>query len=217
MKTLYLTGFIALLFTGCSNSQSPSEVYNKRVDESQQSNGAQEENESNTIKQELEPMEYVVLETSKGDITLELDPNKAPETVANFLSYVDAGHYDNTIFHRVISNFMVQGGGFLADGTQKPTQSPIQLESQNGLSNDVGTVAMARTNAPNSATAQFFINVAQNDFLNYKPGNPGYAVFGKITSGMDVVNDIRQVETRTFTGHGDWPVEAVTIKKARRE
>lgn len=217
MKTLYLTGFIALLFTGCSNSQTPADVYNDRAEASQQSNDAQEENESNQIKQELEPMEYVVLETNKGDITLELDPNKAPETVANFMSYVDAGHYDNTVFHRVIPNFMVQGGGFLADGTQKPTESPIPLESQNGLSNDVGTVAMARTNAPNSATAQFFINVAQNDFLNYKPGNPGYAVFGKITSGMDVVNDIRQVETRTFTGHADWPVEAVTIIKARRE
>ena len=217
MKTLYLTGFIALLFTACSNNQTPADVYNKQVEESEQSNKAQEENESNQIKQELEPMEYVVLETNKGDITLELDPNKAPETVANFMSYVDAGHYDNTVFHRVISNFMVQGGGFLADGTQKPTQSPISLESQNGLSNDIGTVAMARTNAPNSATAQFFINVAQNDFLNYKPGNPGYAVFGKITSGMDVVNDIRGVETRTFTGHADWPVEAITIIKARRE
>ena len=217
MKTLYLTGFIVLLFTGCSNSQSPADVYNKQVEDSRKFNEAQEENESNTIKQELEPMEYVVLETNKGDITLELDPNKAPETVANFMSYVDAGHYDNTVFHRVISNFMVQGGGFSADGTQKPTQSPIQLESQNGLSNDVGTVAMARTNAPNSATSQFFINVAQNDFLNYKPGNPGYAVFGKVTSGMDVVNDIRQVETRNFKGQGDWPVEAVTIIKARRE
>jgi len=217
MKTLYLTGFIALLMTGCSNKQSPAEVYNKRVESSQQSNDDQEQAESNTIKQELKPMEYVVLETNKGDITLELDPNKAPETVANFLSYVDAGHYDNTIFHRVIPNFMIQGGGFLADGTQKPTQSPILLESQNGLSNDVGTVAMARTNAPNSATAQFFINVAQNDFLNYRPGNPGYAVFGRVTAGMDVVNDIRQVETRTFTGHADWPVEAVTIIKARKE
>lgn len=112
---------------------------------------------------------------------------------------------------------MIQGGGFTADGTQKPTQSPIELESQNGLSNDVGTIAMARTNAPNSATAQFFINVAQNDFLNFKPGNPGYAVFGRVTSGMDIVNEIRQVETRGFMGHQDWPVEAVTIKTIRRE
>ncbi|NEN22668.1 peptidyl-prolyl cis-trans isomerase [Cryomorpha ignava] len=162
-------------------------------------------------------MEYVVIETNKGDITLELDPNKAPVTVANFLSYVDAGHYDNTVFHRVISNFMIQGGGFTADGTQKPTQSPIELESQNSLSNDVGTIAMARTNAPNSATAQFFINVSQNDFLNYKPGNPGYAVFGKVSSGMDVVNEIRQVETRSYMGQQDWPVEAVTIKTIRKE
>lgn len=217
MKTVYLTGFLALLFTGCSNSQSPAEVYNERVGTSQQKADAQDENESNTLKQELKPMEYVVIETNKGDITLELDPNKAPETVANFLSYVDAGHYDNTVFHRVMSNFMIQGGGFTADGNQKPTQSPIQLESQNGLGNDIGTVAMARTNAPNSATAQFFINVTQNDFLNYKPGNPGYAVFGKVTSGMDVVNEIRQVETRNFNGHADWPVEDVTIVKARRQ
>lgn len=217
MNTLYLTGILALLLTGCTNSQSPADVYNKQVEDSRKFNEAQEENESNTIKQELEPMEYVVIETNKGDITLELDPNKAPETVANFMSYVDAGHYDNTVFHRVIPNFMVQGGGFSAEGDQKPTQSPIQLESQNGLSNDVGTVAMARTNAPNSATSQFFINVAQNDFLNYKPGNPGYAVFGKVTSGMDVVNEIRQVETRNFNGHGDWPVEAVTLIKVRRE
>ncbi len=210
MKALYLAGFIALVFSSCSNPGKP-------VEDSEEYDVIKEENELIQTKEELKPMEYVVLETSKGDITLELDPNKAPVTVQNFLNYVDAGHYDGTIFHRVIPNFMIQGGGFVPEGTQKPTESPIELESQNGLSNDVGTVAMARTNAPNSATSQFFINVAQNDFLNYKPGNPGYAVFGKVSSGMDVVNEIRQAETRTYTGHQDWPVETIIIKKARRE
>ncbi len=213
MKTLYLTGFFALLFAGCTNNETPAEVYKNTNDEKKEI----ESSEIQTPKQELKPMEYVVVETNKGDITLELDPNKAPITVANFLSYVDAGHYDNTIFHRVMPTFMIQGGGFKADGTQKPTQSPIELESQNGLSNDVGTVAMARTNSPNSATAQFFINVAPNDFLNYHPGNPGYAVFGKVSSGMDVVNAIRQVETRSYMGHQDWPVEDVIIKTVRKE
>lgn len=217
MKTIYLTGFIAFFLMACGNNQkTPAEVYQSQT-QSQTERESNEETQTNQINEELKPMEYVVIETNKGDITLELDPNRAPVTVANFLSYVDAGHYDNTIFHRVISNFMIQGGGFTADGTQKPTQSPIELESQNGLSNDVGTIAMARTNAPNSATAQFFINVAQNDFLNFKPGNPGYAVFGRVTSGMDIVNEIRQVETRGFMGHQDWPVEAVTIKTIRRE
>jgi len=210
MKALYLASFIALVFSSCSNPGKP-------VENSEEYDLIKEEDELIQTKEELKPMEYVVLETSKGDITLELDPNKAPVTVQNFLNYVDAGHYDGTIFHRVIPNFMIQGGGFVPEGTQKPTESPIELESQNGLSNDVGTVAMARTNAPNSATSQFFINVAQNDFLNYKPGNPGYAVFGKVSSGMDVVNEIRQAETRTYTGHQDWPVEAILIKKARRE
>lgn len=158
----------------------------------------------------------VTIETSKGDISLELDSTRAPQTVNNFLSYVDKGFYDGTIFHRVISNFMIQGGGFTPDGTQKPTGDPIFLESQNGLKNDVGTIAMARTNAPNSATCQFFINVKDNDFLNYAPGNPGYAVFGKVVAGMDVVSQIKGVETGKYKGMGDWPVEPVVIKSVKR-
>ncbi|MFT6175086.1 MAG: peptidyl-prolyl cis-trans isomerase B (cyclophilin B) [Cryomorphaceae bacterium] len=162
-------------------------------------------------------MEYVVIETNKGNISLELDPNKAPITVANFMAYVDAGFYDNTVFHRVIDGFMIQGGGFTTDGGKKETRDPILLESENGLKNDVGTIAMARTNAPNSATAQFFVNLKDNGFLNYAPGNPGYAVFGKVSSGMDVVNEIRQAETAVKQGMSDWPQEEVVITKAYRE
>lgn len=166
---------------------------------------------------EILPMEYVTIETSKGDISVELDPNAAPVSVANFLKYVDEGFYDGTIFHRVIPNFMIQGGGMTADGSRKQNHDPIVLESQNGLANKVGTLAMARTNAPNSATSQFFINVQDNDFLNYSGGNPGYAVFGKVTAGMDVVNEIRQVETGVFQGQTDWPTEAVTMIKVTRD
>ncbi|HQU97608.1 MAG TPA: peptidylprolyl isomerase [Nitrosomonas sp.] len=140
----------------------------------------------------------VEIKTSLGNFTVELYPEKAPKTVENFLQYVDEGFYKNTIFHRVIPNFMVQGGGFNADLAQKPTRSPIPIESNNGLKNDVGTIAMARTSDPNSATAQFFINVVNNDFLNFKAPNAsgyGYAVFGKVTQGMDIVNKIAATPT----------------------
>jgi len=156
----------------------------------------------------------VMLETSKGNIEIELDANAAPITVENFLQYVNDGHYDGTVFHRVIEGFMIQGGGFTTDGNEKSTRSPIKLESQNGLKNDKGTVAMARTSIPDSATSQFFVNVVDNGFLNAAPGNDGYAVFGKITSGMDIVEAIRVVETRSRSGMGDWPVEDVVITKA---
>lgn len=158
----------------------------------------------------------VLMVTSMGEITIELDRARAPITVENFLSYVDDGHYNGTIFHRVIPNFMIQGGGFTSDGTQKETKAPIVLESQNGLSNAVGTIAMARTNVPNSATSQFFINVQDNKALDYRPGNPGYAVFGKVISGMDVVNAIRQVPTGNFNRHADWPKEPVVIESVTR-
>ena len=157
----------------------------------------------------------VKLATSEGDIVIELDAAKAPKTVDNFLQYVKAGHYDGTVFHRVIDNFMIQGGGMTADMKEKPTRAPIGLESRTGLTNQRGTVAMARTNDPNSATAQFFINVKDNDFLNQaqaRDGN-GYAVFGKVISGMDVVDKIKVVPT----GPGDVPVKPVTIKKATVE
>lgn len=157
--------------------------------------------------------------TSAGDIVVELDAAKAPKTVANFVEYVKAGHYDGTVFHRVIPNFMIQGGGMTADMKEKPTRAPIPLESGNGLDNVRGTIAMARTMDPNSATAQFFINVTDNGFLNKaqsRDGN-GYAVFGKVVSGMDVVDKIRVVPTGTKGMHRDVPLQPVTINKATVE
>ena len=157
----------------------------------------------------------VKLTTNLGAITLELDAEKAPETVKNFLAYVETGHYDNTVFHRVIKGFMIQGGGFEPGMKQKPTQAPIQNEAKNGLKNAAGTIAMARTQAPHSATAQFFINVADNDFLDY-PGQDGwgYCVFGKVSDGMDVVDAIKAVKTGSKGPHQDVPLEDVVIQKA---
>ena len=153
----------------------------------------------------------VIMETDKGTMTIELDAAKAPNTVANFLAYVDAGQYDGTIFHRVIPNFMIQGGGFTADMSQKPSQKPIKNEADNGLKNDRGTLAMARTSDPDSATSQFFINHKDNDFLNYRGPSPdqiGYAVFGKVTEGMDVI----QTVGTTPTARGDRPLEDVVME-----
>ncbi len=159
----------------------------------------------------------VILHTSLGDITLELDAAKAPASVENFLQYVREGHYDNTVFHRVIDNFMIQGGGFAPGMRQKPTRAPIANEAQNGLRNERYTIAMARTPDPHSATAQFFINVADNAFLDFRNATPqgwGYCVFGKVTAGMDVVDQIRAVRTGSRAGHQDVPVEDVTILRA---
>ena len=153
----------------------------------------------------------------KGIITLELDEAKAPKTVANFLEYVTKGHYDNTVFHRVIPGFMVQGGGFEPGMSQKPTGSTIKNEASNGLKNDKYTLAMARTSAPHSATAQFFINAADNEFLNFKSETPqgwGYAVFGRVVSGQDVVDAIEKVRTGNRGGHADVPLDDVTITRA---
>jgi peptidyl-prolyl cis-trans isomerase A (cyclophilin A) len=157
----------------------------------------------------------VDIRTSAGNIRLELYPSKAPKTVENFLQYVRDGHYNGTIFHRVIPGFMVQGGGMTANMAQKSTRAPIPIESKNGLKNDVGTVAMARTSDPNSATAQFFINVGKNDFLNY-PGQDGhgYTVFGKVVEGMDVVNKIVAMPTGNQGGHQNVPRTPVTIESA---
>jgi peptidyl-prolyl cis-trans isomerase B (cyclophilin B) len=161
----------------------------------------------------------VKLHTSLGTITLELFAEQAPESVKNFLAYVDAGHYDNTVFHRVIDGFMIQGGGFEPGMKQKSTREPIQNEANNGLKNDRGTVAMARTSAPHSATAQFFINVADNDFLNFRSadGNGwGYCVFARVAEGMDVVDKIRKVATGNRLGHQDVPRDDVVIERAER-
>ncbi|RYZ85792.1 MAG: peptidyl-prolyl cis-trans isomerase [Moraxellaceae bacterium] len=154
----------------------------------------------------------ITLHTNLGDITIELNPEKAPKTCANFKQYVEDGFYDGTIFHRVINNFMIQGGGMTADMKQKSTRAPIENEADNGLANDVGTIAMARTSDPHSATAQFFINVKDNDFLNHSGKNSqgwGYCVFGKVTDGMDVVNKIKVVKT----GAQDVPQETITIER----
>ncbi|MDP5239787.1 peptidylprolyl isomerase [Uliginosibacterium sp. 31-16] len=159
----------------------------------------------------------VKLHTRFGVITLELDAEKAPESVKNFLAYVEAGHYNGTIFHRVIKDFMIQGGGMLPDMSQKSCNAPIKNEANNGLKNDRGTIAMARTSDPHSATAQFFINTVDNDFLNFRAETTqgwGYAVFGKVVEGLDVVDQIRAVKTSKSGYHSDVPVEAVVIDKA---
>jgi peptidyl-prolyl cis-trans isomerase A (cyclophilin A) len=161
----------------------------------------------------------VRLATSVGDIVIELEPDKAPKTVANFLQYVRSGHYDGTIFHRVIDGFMIQGGGYKVDLSEKPTRPPIVLESRNGLSNQRGTVAMARTGIPDSATSQFFINVADNVMLDQAKARDGqgYAVFGRVVQGMEVVDKIRAVPTRSAGEHENLPVTPVTIRKATVE
>ncbi|MFF4710575.1 peptidylprolyl isomerase [Streptomyces eurythermus] len=163
-------------------------------------------------------MSTVELNTSAGRIVLELNDAEAPKTVENFLAYVRSGHYDGTIFHRVINNFMIQGGGFTPDMKQKPTEAPIQNEADNGLKNDNYTVAMARTNDPHSATAQFFINVSDNAFLNHTSKSPngwGYAVFGRVTEGQNVVDAIKGVKTGSRQGHQDVPTEPVVIESAK--
>ena len=157
------------------------------------------------------------LHTNHGTISLELDAEKAPATVANFLEYVRAGHYDNTVFHRVIDGFMIQGGGFEPGRKQKPTREPVQNEADNGLKNERGTIAMARTQDPHSASAQFFINVADNDFLNFRAPTVqgwGYCVFGRVVAGMDVVEKIKSVKTGTSGFHQDVPVDDVVITRA---
>lgn len=199
MKRFFFLLLVPLISVGCQTKDT-----------------AKEENKMATDNKKEEIMSDSILvatmNTNMGTIKIELFPDKAPITVKNFISYVNDSFYDGTIFHRVINNFMIQGGGFLPDGTQKKTKAPITLESNNNLSNTVGTIAMARTNEPNSATSQFFINVKDNDFLNYKNDqNPGYAVFGKVVSGMDVVNAIKGVQTTTKGAYQDWPVEDVKI------
>lgn len=160
----------------------------------------------------------VKLQTSLGDIVLTLDAQKAPKTVENFVKYVADGHYDGTVFHRVIGNFMIQGGGFTANMDQKDTRAPIALEARNGLTNDRGTIAMARTSNPNSATSQFFINVVDNAMLNApNPDGHGYAVFGRVTQGMDVVDKIRAVPTGNRGMHQNVPTTPVVILKATLE
>lgn len=161
----------------------------------------------------------VIFETSKGNFTVALDPEKAPVTVKNFLEYVDSHFYDGLVFHRVIPGFMVQGGGMDAELKQKQGRAPIKIESSNGLKNVRGSVAMARTSDPNSASSQFFVNLVDNSFLDYKDSSPqgvGYTVFGKVTSGLEVIDEIAKVKTGTKGMYSDVPLETVTIKSAKK-
>ncbi len=172
------------------------------------------QSETETVTQEYP---QVILHTNHGAITIELFEDRAPKSVANFIQYAKDGHYDGTLFHRVISNFMIQGGGFDTDFNQKPTRDPVDNEADNGLSNDRGTLAMARTNDPHSATSQFFINVTDNAFLNHRAKHSGqtwgYAVFGQVVDGMDVVDAIRQLPTGRQGMHADVPTEPVIIER----
>jgi len=199
MKNYILLGILLLALFGCASQQPANNAQPA-------SNGTQQTSSGNTV---------VVLETSKGNIEIELYADKAPVTVDNFLMYVNEHFYDGTVFHRVMDGFMIQGGGFTPEGVERFTRDPIVLESNNGLHNGIGYVAMARTGDPNSATSQFFINVADNSMLDYSgPDNPGYAVFGKVISGMDVVNTIKSVPVSSRGYSENWPVEDVLIIRA---
>lgn len=184
--------------------------------------GAGTDGGTGTEGKDAAPVNIVVIKTNKGQIEIELFPDKAPATVENFLAYADARFYDGTIFHRVIENFMIQGGGYDADKQRRPTRDPIKNEADNGMKNDTGTIAMARTNAPDSATSQFFINVKQNTFLDYtSPETPqswGYTVFGRVIDGIDVVRVIEQTPTRDEGGaFKDFPEEPILIESIRRK
>jgi cyclophilin family peptidyl-prolyl cis-trans isomerase len=155
-------------------------------------------------------------ETSHGAFTVELYEREAPLTVANFRQYVDDGFFDGTIFHRIVPGFVIQGGGMTADFTQKPTRAPLKNEANNGLQNERGTLSMARTDAPHSATSQFFVNLKDNDFLDHRPGQHGYAVFGRVVEGLEVIDRIAAVPTGRRHGHADAPMEEVIVTSARR-
>jgi len=197
----------------------------KKDDEKKQENKSEENNnkkiENNQVNNNLtnkdtNNMDQAIITTSEGDITISLNSDKAPISVENFKKYADEGYFDGTIFHRVMPGFMVQGGGFDESGKQKPTKDPIKNEAQNGLSNKRGTLAMARTQIVDSATSQFFINLVDNDFLNYSgEANYGYAVFAEVVDGMDVVDKIAGVETGQHGPHANWPKENVLIKSVK--
>ena len=206
----FLIAFVSFFFilSGC-NAQTTTSAQDKKTTESKTSKtqpGA---------KMSAHPV--IKFETSKGNITVELDAEKAPISVANFIAYVEDGFYDGVIFHRVIPNFMIQTGGMLPDMSEKPKKAEIKNEANNGLKNDRGTLAMARTPNPHSASSQFFINLKDNDFLNFTSETQagwGYAVFGKVTDGLDIVDEIAKAKTGNHGGHADVPLEAITIIKA---
>jgi cyclophilin family peptidyl-prolyl cis-trans isomerase len=199
--------------TGCNANEPKTPEKSEKTTENQST-------ESNKTGEKMSTNPIIKLETSKGTVKIELDAEKAPNSTANFVQYVNDGFYDGLIFHRVIPNFMVQGGGMNPDMTEKGNKTPIQNEANNGLKNDRGTIAMARTNDPHSATSQFFINLKDNDFLNHTSESPagwGYAVFGKVIEGLDVIDEIAKVKTGNHGGHGDVPLEPVAITKATVE
>ena len=211
MKTFGFASLFAPLFIlGCASTN----TNNTMISDIQPNSLSNTNNQETTMSD----MPVVQLETSMGDITIELNEEKAPKTVENFLNYVNSGHYEGTIFHRVIDGFMIQGGGMDAQMNEKKTNAPIENEADNGLKNDKGTIAMARTQDPHSATSQFFINVKDNDFLNHSGKNMqgwGYTVFGKVTDGMDVIEKMRSVATGRFGMHADVPNEPITINSAK--
>lgn len=217
--------FLILLFsfffliTGCDANEptTDAQANNKQLSKVEQSTKNSPTVETKKSGEKMSSNPKIKLETSKGTMILELDAEKAPKSSENFVKYVNDGFYDGLIFHRVIPNFMVQGGGMNPDMSEKGNKTPIQNEANNGLKNDRGTIAMARTNDPHSATSQFFINLKDNDFLNHTSETPagwGYAVFGKVTAGMDVVNKIKEVKTTVKAGHQDVPAEDVIIESA---
>lgn len=198
-RRMIVFAMLSVLLAGCVTEQASME---ERIDETE----LEQTQEGSTV--------MILMKTSKGNIKLELNKEKAPETVANFMKYVDSGHYNGVIFHRVIGSFMIQGGGFDADMNQKPAPYTVENEADNGLSNDLGTISMARTNDPHSGGAQFFINVKDNDMLNHTSKTPqgwGYCVFGKVVEGMDVVETIKAVPTGSHGMFQDVPQETVFI------
>lgn len=211
LKTLgFGTLMMPLFFMGCTNANTTTQTSSTNANNPTDVT-------SKTKETTMSDMPVVQLNTSMGEIVIELNDEKAPKTVENFVSYVKSGHYDGTIFHRVIPDFMVQGGGMDADMNEKSTNAPIENEADNGLKNEEGTIAMARTQDPHSATSQFFINVKNNAFLNHSGKNMqgwGYTVFGKVTSGMDVVKKIESVPTGRYGMHADVPKEPVIIESA---
>jgi len=237
-KSIFIFLGLTLILSGCATQNSVldensapknMENYNEtkalddvsktREQENKQNSQNKNNNlENNTKRPEGEitnNMNTVILKTNKGDIKIKLNPEKAPISVENFKNYVSKGFYDGTIFHRVIPDFMIQGGGFDKDGNQKETEAEIKNEATNGLLNNRGTIAMARTQVVDSASSQFFINLKDNDFLNYKDqANYGYAVFGEVVEGMDVVDLIAGVETGRNGGHQDWPIENIIVESA---
>jgi cyclophilin family peptidyl-prolyl cis-trans isomerase len=225
-KRLVLLSIVSAFFAGCQSTPPPSDINkNKNIEVQEQVQATETNAVADTMQAEpsiaaAEPQEQerntvmILMKTSKGDIKIELDPEKAPKTVASFLSYVEADHYNGTVFHRVMNGFMIQGGGFDADMEQKPAPRMVENEASNGLKNAVGSIAMARTPDPHSASAQFFINVGDNTFLDY-PGQDGwgYCVFGQVVEGMDVVDAIKAVPTGNKGPHQNVPTDPVLINE----